>query len=123
VKSVYVNKERLLETLRENREEHRALFEEAQVKYREKVIEVLDKRLAEARAGGRVRTYINLPEPVDYTKNFDEAIQMVEWEESDSIELDERDFQRYVLNKWEWAGAFAANTTAYVVGAVDEDAY
>lgn len=110
-----------METLKTNRAEHRELFEKAQVKYREKVIEVLDARLSEARSGGKVRTYIGLPEPVDYTKNFDQAIAMVEWEDGTLVQLDERDFNRYVLNQWEWAGAFAASTTAYVVGDVREE--
>lgn len=121
MKQVTVQKNKLLETLKHNRDEHKGLFEKAQEIYRAKVIDVLDRRLQEAKAGGKVKTYINLPEPVDYTSEFDRAIAMIEWDEGATVTLDERDFQRFVLNNWEWNHNFLANTTAYVTGAVREE--
>lgn len=123
MKQVTVQKDKLLETLRHNREEHHQLFEKGQQIYHDKVIEVLEKRLKEAREGNRVRTYINLPEPVDYTDEFDRAIAMIEWDEGSTVTLDSQEFRRYVLNKWEWEASFNMTTNAYVTGAItgDED--
>jgi hypothetical protein len=115
MQNITVSKAKLLQQLQDNRASHRALFLQAQEVFREKVIQTLDQRLAQARSGGRIELFINLPEPVDYTDEFDRAIAMMEWEESDQITLSEKDFQRYVLNKWEWAAAFAANTQSYLV--------
>lgn len=115
MQNITVDKLRLQETLEKNRDKHRALFLQAQEKYRERVIEELDRRLADARSGRKIDIFISLPEPEDYTGEFDTAISMVEWDENETITLSERDFQRYVLNKWEWAHAFAANTTSYLV--------
>ena len=114
MEKITVNKEKLLTTLQTNRSEHRAMFEKAQEVYRAEVIKVLDKRLKQARKGGRIVTFINLPEPVDYTTEFDRAIAMVEWNEGNEVTLSERDFQRYVLNMWEWQQNFAASTMRYV---------
>lgn len=114
MQNITVSKGKLLETLQTQRDEHRALFLQAQDVFREKVIQVLDERLAAARAGRKIDLYISLPEPRDYTEEFDRAIAMVEWAEGTSIDLTERDFQRYVLNSWEWAGAFAASTQSYI---------
>lgn len=114
MENITVDKVRLLETLTANREEHQAIFAKAQVAYREKVIEVLDQRLADARAGRKIITFLNLPEPTDYTDAFDRAIKMVEWQEGETIELSEHDFERYVMNDWEWQGKFAASTQSYV---------
>lgn len=116
MQTITVSKQRLLETLRTNREEHRELFLKAQDVFRQRVIEVLDERLRHARAGRKVELFIHLPEPEDYTERFDQAIAMVEWAEGNSIELTEKDFQRYVLNRWEWAQSFAAATRSYVEG-------
>lgn len=116
MQTITVSKPKLLDTLRTNREEHRELFLKAQVAFREKVIETLDAKLASARAGERVELWIRLPEPEDHTDSFDTAIAMVEWAEGGLIELTEKDFQRYVLNNWEWAVAFAQNTRSYVEG-------
>jgi dsDNA-binding SOS-regulon protein len=114
METINVAKDRLLATLKQNREDHLDLFLKAQEGYRLQVIEVLDERLQQARDGKQVSTFINLPEPKNYTEAFDTAISMVEWAEGATIELDQRDFERYVLNKWEWAQAFIATNSQYV---------
>lgn len=116
MKDITVEKARLLETLQRNRDEHKDIFLRAQEIYRKRVIELLDRNLADARAGREIITFINLPQPKDYTKEFDKAIAMLDWETSDEITLGEHDFQRYVQNEWEWAQAFAASTASYVSG-------
>ena len=121
MKNITVPKIKLLSTVRENRDHHREQFLEAQHKYRAKVIEELDKRLEQARNGGRINLGFALPEPVDYTSEYDSAIEMIEWEIDDEIVLSPEDFNRYVLNKWEWARHFAANTTAYLAGGALSD--
>lgn len=114
MQNITVSKGTLLEALEANRAEHRELFLAAQKAYREKVIELLDQRLAQARSGGRIELYFALPEPEDHTDSFDTAISMIEWEVGDTIVLSEKDFQRYVLNKWEWRHSFEANTQSYL---------
>lgn len=114
MENIKVDKGKLLETLHRNRDEHRSLFLKAQVKYREAVIAELDKRLQQARDGGVIHLIFNLPEPVDYTSEYDTAIRMLEWDVSNIVELDESSFERFVLNKWHWARSFAAGTMSYV---------
>lgn len=114
MQTITVMKTSLLEKLKENRTEHRDIFLDAQAKYRERIIDELDKRLADVRAGRKINVYIALPEPQDYTEAFDTAIAMVEWAQGNTIDLSEKDFNRYVLNKWEWQQAFAANTQSYL---------
>ena len=53
--SVVVDCQKLLETVKANRDKHRAQFEEAQVGYRKAVIKELDKWLQEARDGKQIR--------------------------------------------------------------------
>jgi hypothetical protein len=114
MQNITVDKTRLLTTLRTNRDDHRSLFLKAQEKYRERVIEELDRRLADARARRKIDVAIRLPVPEDYTSEFDTAISMVEWAEGDTMTLSESDFQRYVLNKWDWQRAFTANSMSYL---------
>ncbi|SRR6266581_835277 len=115
--TVTVHKIELLDKMRDNRDTHRAKFLEAQSKYRERVIEELDKRLAEARNGGRINLGFALPEPVDYTDDYDQAIEMFTWHEGDSVVLDQEQFKQYVLDQWGWGRLFAANTLSYTQGA------
>lgn len=114
MENIRVPKVRLLETIRENRDRHRDEFLRAQEVYREKAIQALDDQLARARDRKSFSMSFYLPVPKDYTESYDTAIQMLEWETEDIIELSQRDFERYVLNQWEWAQAFAASTSMYL---------
>lgn len=114
MEKIQVKKARLLKTLKKNRKKHRDIFLKAQEKYREEAIRVLDERLDNARKGKKINLSISLPEPRDFTEEYDTAIQMVEWAEGDSIELDQTSFEQYVLDKWGWQNIFAANTRPYV---------
>lgn len=112
--SITVDKARLLATLEANRTEHREMFDRAQVAYRVAVIKALDERLERAKNGDKIDVVIRMPEPKDYTEEFDRVISMLGWQEGDTVELDEHDFRRYVLNQWEWASQFAQNTMSYL---------
>lgn len=114
--TIVVNKAQLIKTLAENRDAHRDIFEQAQVAYRDKWITLLDRRLADARAGRPIERHFRLPEPEDHTQDFTTALEMLDWETGDEVELDRRDFQRYVQNRWEWEQSFVANTQSYVGG-------
>lgn len=120
MQTITVSKDDLLTTLKANLEEHQNTFDRAQEQYRQRIIEALDRRLQDARDGKRISTYINLPEPVNYTEEYRTAIAMVEWAVGDTVDLTQRDFERYVLNKWEWTANFAANTTMYITDEQEE---
>lgn len=116
MENITVNKNDLMKTLRTNQQEHEAQYAAAIVKYREKLIEELDKKLARAKEGKPVKHQFYLPIPENFTDDFETAIQMLEWAQGDTVDLSYRDFQRFVQNKWEWNDRFASNTTAYLVG-------
>jgi hypothetical protein len=113
--TIRVSKNQLIETLRVNRDEHRAIFEKAQEVYRTKVIKELDRALADAKAGRKIVTSFYLPVPEDHTDDFDTAIQMMEWAQGEVVEIEQGDFQCYVENKWRWRQSFAGSTESYLV--------
>ena len=104
----------LLEKLERNRSGHRDVFEKAQVKYREQVIEELDQMLSDAKLGRKIKRYVLLPEPEDHTNDYDRVIAMLKMSVEDEIKLSELDFGRYVLDHWEWEAHFASNTRSYL---------
>ena len=116
--TVKVRKTDLIATITENRDAHRETFLAAQEKFRERVVEALDQRLEEARAGKRVSLTISLPEPVDYTEEYQRALDMLEWEIADEVELDQEGFAQLVRNEWSWARHWAQNSLAYTSGAL-----
>ena len=114
MQEITVDKADLIAKIRANRDEHRSMFIKAQERYRDAMIAELDRALEEAREGKKIRRSFALPVPEDHTDEFNTAIEMLEWEQGDSVQLDHLDFQRYVQNRWQWAASFAANTQSYL---------
>lgn len=113
--TITVDKAKLIETLKTNRDEHRAIFDKAMEVYADKMIEELERRVREIKAKSKIRRGFSLPEPEDHTADFDTAIQMLEWDTGDEVELSFGEFQQYVQNEWRWQQSFAANTASYSI--------
>jgi hypothetical protein len=111
--AIKVKKSELLDKLKTNRAAHSAQFEKAVVGYRVTVIKVLEQRLEEARKGKLPQMIFNLPLPVDQTKAYDRAIGMLELSVDDHIDLEEHDYQQYVLDEWGWSAATTATNASY----------
>lgn len=113
MKSIQVQKTRVLEVLRNNRVKHRDIFLEACEGYRKKATEELDKLLSEIKQGRLPVISIVLPLPEDHTREYDRAIGMLEMSMTDIVELTEEDYKRYVQDDWTWKRQFLMRNTAY----------
>lgn len=114
MKTVTVKKEELLSKIKENRDNHRAVFEDALVVYKKRVIEEFEELLDRARKGERVAHSIGLRQPMDQTREYDQAIAMLEMSVEDEIELTNSEFKCLVLDQWGWKGQFMASNAIYV---------
>jgi hypothetical protein len=114
--SVKVYTAELMRKLIANRDGHRALFLKAQAGYREAVIKALDKALHDAREGRAYATYIALQAPEDHTSDYDTVISMLEMSVDTTIEIEQHDFQCYVLDKWQWAANVNFLNSTYASG-------
>lgn len=116
---VWIDREKLLGTLRKNRESHRAIFEEAVEGYKKKALDELESKLEAVRSMKRkpIQVYLSLPLPVDHTDEYDRAIKMISMSESESFELDEEDFSNFVEDDWGWKNNFLTSNSFYSVSA------
>lgn len=110
---VKVNKKDLLKKLKENREKHNTIFLEALDGYKKAVIEVLEDRLVDAKSGKRIPHHIDLVEPMDQTREYDQAIAMLEMSVDKQIELTQHEFAAYVMDKWGWSDQFTVTNSVY----------
>lgn len=113
--SVKIERTRLLEVLILNRTKHKATVNEAFTKYRELVIVELDKMIAEAKSGRKIRRAIDLVEPMDMTETYDTAILMLEMSVDKNIELSMFEFQQYVEDHWQWSDQFNCSNVMYTM--------
>jgi hypothetical protein len=114
MREVTVKREKLLEKIKENRENHQEAFELAIEAYRKAAIEELEAMLAEAREGKRIRRKVSLVEPVNQTREYDQAIMMLEMSVDEEITLQEHEFACFVMDRWRWKEQFAKTASSYL---------
>lgn len=115
--AVRVKKEELLQTLRENRKEHRETFLEALEGYRAAALKALTARIEDAKTTKRVSLHFKLIEPQDQTREYDRIIKMLEMSVDERVELTQREFANYVMDDWEWTQQFLTSNSAYSASA------
>lgn len=111
---ITVKKAELLTVLKKNKEAHRELFLEAQKGFRELAIDELDRMLKDAREGKHIKLAVQLEQPVDYTKDYNRIIRMLEMSVEEEIKITEDEFSRYVMDDWGWKRQFVTTTSNYV---------
>lgn len=112
-RSVRVPKDKLMETIKSNRNEHRRIFEEAIEGWKERVTKDLETAAEEAKAGRSFRIRFNLPKPEDHTKDYDAVIDLLEFSLDDEFELSFNEFNQYVRDEWGWQTDFLNTSMSY----------
>lgn len=56
---------------------------------------------------------LGLKYPEDHSSDYNRAIRLVELSAYDKVSLDETEFERYVMNNWEWKQSFITTNSAY----------
>ena len=108
-----VNKSKLLETLKKNRESHGKIVEEARKGYIDQARAALSARLAQLEKGEVVSLSFNLSPPSDYTEVYDNSIAMLEWNTQETVELEADEFRQLVRDEWDWSANFFALNSNY----------
>lgn len=126
MKSITVNKIRLLATLRTNLEKHKTEYAEARVGYEAARVEAL-RNLSEAAAkaaeqptkdnrdavGDSYLKFSSLDRPTNHEDSYEQAIALMEWEENTTLELSINDFECYVRDNWTWQRQFKMSHSTY----------
>lgn len=109
-----VDKERLLDALRTNREGHAAEYEKAVKGYLRVTRERLEGLLSQLIRGELLeRVWLEAP-PEDHTSDYDDAIEMMEWTQDNQIDLTQSQFKQYVKDDWGWKDSWMTSNTAYL---------
>lgn len=111
---IRIDRDEFVVTVKENRDNHRAVFERALDGYRDRWIQELERRLRDVRRGREINQYFSLPEPEDHTDDYDRILTMARMQIDDVIELTEEEFGMYVMDQWAWKSHFTSTTSRYV---------
>jgi len=110
---VTVEKAELLVIIGKNRDEHRAIFEEAVEGYRKVILAELEQRVEDVKDGKAISHMIHLQAPVDHTDDYSRVIRMLEMHIEDTVAMPESDFSAYVMDDWQWMRDFLSNASSY----------
>jgi hypothetical protein len=97
-REITLNKENLIEKIKDNKAAHIADYHEGIKSYKVEAKKQLEKQLKEL-ADGSISVRIDLITPVNKSDEYDKVLSMFEWEESDSVVLSESEFKHYVLDE------------------------
>ena len=113
--SIRVRRDKVLTTLKQNKEMHCKQFEEAIEGWidsaKAKAFEVLQELQSDK--ARETDILIHLPKPVSFEKEYEKAIKMFELEVRDEVDISNSDFQRFFLDEWSWKHDFLSNTIMY----------
>jgi hypothetical protein len=111
---IKVTKSKLLTALEENRTTHGIAYEKAKAGYIKVTRRDLEEQLQRL-VDGKVLDRIFFPSPPeDHTKDYDDAIAMMQWSQDSEIELTQSQFRQYVQDDWGWKDSWITSNTAYI---------
>lgn len=117
--TVKVEKGDLLARLKDNRQQHEQAFLTAYEGYTQTLIEELEGKLAQVKAGKtpKDRVYINAVRPENHTDDYDDAIDMLEMADDKVIEMTQSQFRQYARDDWGWKQQWTTSNSAYIAKA------
>jgi len=105
--------EDVLKKVKDNRDNHRVIYEDAMIGYKNQVINALTERLDNAVNGKKVDLYIRLEQPEDHTDDYITVIEMLEMTTDEVIDLNDDQFRCFIQDQWEWRRKFIGNAANY----------
>jgi hypothetical protein len=96
-----------------NRNNHKAEYDEALKAYKAQLIVLLEKKLSAAKNGEDVSHQINLAKPREYLSQYDRALRMFELTTQEEVELDSETFAQLVMDEWDWKDSFSTVNNSY----------
>ena len=99
--------------IQENRNNHKAEYDEALKAYKAQLVTLLEKKLAAAKNGEDVSHQINLAKPREYLAQYDRALRMFELTTQEEVELDSESFAQLVMDEWDWKESFSSINNSY----------
>lgn len=117
---ITAKREDVLARCLKNREAHSKIVAEARLGYLAKAEVALKAKLASLKEGKIVVLHFGMQLPVDQTKVYDVAIEMLQLHQDDFIELDSEQVRNLMRDEWDWSADFLATNSLYSSTAASE---
>lgn len=112
-RTIKVDKNKLIEKIKENKKAHIEAYEKALVAYKAEALKQLSSLIKRAEEGD-TKLSLHLTTPINNADNYDKIVEMFEWEIEDFVELEQQEFNEYVQDETDFALRARASNTAYL---------
>ncbi len=109
---IKVKKQDLIDRIKENKKNHIELYKKAVVAYKEEALEQLDFLTGEVN-NGVLDIKLDLVTPINNEKDYDDIIEMFEWEVEEIVEIGQNEFREYVQDETDFAQQAQFSNTFY----------
>lgn len=121
LKRVRVERKKVLETLKENRESHLQEYNDAITGWREQIQQMVDslngdtEGLSDDELQSRVLEIKDevYDRPQSHVDQYDQYIEMLETSLDDELELTQEQFAKFMRDDWSWKSQFRASSAKY----------
>lgn len=114
--AIRIDKGKLIEVLANNREKHKAEYDDAVAKYEvcfEEKKEKYIKYLKKVKPNSAYKHFSEPPKPISHLNDYDTIINMLNLTVDSVISLDRKQFKNYVEDEWDWSNQFKFVTSGY----------
>lgn len=93
-----ITKEKIIEKIKENLQNHKDQYEEAVKLYKIEADKQLHQQLEDLFSGS-IKIHLDLVEPIDNSHHYENLIKMFELEENEKLSLTHNEFDEYILDE------------------------
>jgi hypothetical protein len=112
-RTVNVDKNKLIEKIKANKEKHIKDYEEAVIAYRKEATAQLEKQ-SQRLAEGKMDLSLHLVTPINAASDYDKVVEMFEWEKNDIVTLTQKEFNEYIHDETSYALAAKFSNSTYL---------
>lgn len=94
-RTVKINKQKLIEKIEANKQEHIKDYNEAVIAYKKEAQKLINKCQSELN-NGSLEIGLSLVSPLNRSDEYDKVIEMFRWELSEEVEITQNEFNEYV---------------------------
>jgi hypothetical protein len=112
--TISVSVAELTSKLISNRNKHAEEVKEAIKGHQVEARDLLEKALDNLSNTPGKALNVHLVAVEDHTKEYDQVIEMLKMHKEPKIDMESFDFDRYVLDNWEWKKSWEASNSKYI---------
>jgi len=107
------DKAEVLKVLKENRDKHAAMVQEAREGFVAAAREKLNATLDQLEAGELTQLAVRIDPPKDHTRDYDTIIKQLEMSKDETMKLNTAEVRTFIMDEWDWSHRAIAHNARF----------